>query len=275
VAAEREQGISTPAHATGAVQCVAVDDIASDETFRLRADGDITQLAESLGRLGQLAPVELRRWPGAVGDGPRWQVVAGFRRLAAVHLLALERVLARVHDELADDGAWGLALSDALLHQPLTGDELVALRERFREKGVAPWAEGLVEDALVTSAVAADPRERFHDSPSAGEPPVPLAPQSGESVGERGLHPLPGPLPSRERDPGSGSLARPPEDGVDVIEVTPEDLVQELAIRLSALNQDLAMAVEAWKDLPSDGRKVLVEQARYVSALLPFMEGEE
>jgi hypothetical protein len=62
---------------------------------------------------------------------------------------------------------------------------------------------------------------------------------------------------------------------VDVIEVTPEDLVQELAIRLSALNQDLAMAVEAWKDLPSDGRKVLVEQARYVSALLPFMEGEE
>ncbi len=279
MAAEREQSSSTPVHATGAVQFVAVDDIASDETFRLRTDGDVTRLAESLGCLGQLAPVELRRWPGTASDGARWQVVAGFRRLAAVRLLALERVLARVHDELSDDDAWGLALSDALLHQPLIGDELVALRERLREKGVASWAEGLVEEALVTSAVAADARERFHDSPSAGEPPVPLAPQSGESVGERGLqpglHPLPGPVPSREGDPGSGALARASEDGVDVIEVTPEDLVQELAIRLSALNQDLAMAVEAWKDLPPDGRKLLVEQARYVSALLPFMEGEE
>ena len=275
MAAEREQTSSTPAHATGAVQFVAVDDIASDETFRLRADGDVTRLAESLGCLGQLAPVELRRWPGAASDGPRWQVVAGFRRLAAVRLLALERVLARVHDELADDDAWSLALSEALLHQPLTGDDLVALRERFREKGVASWAEGLVEEALVTSAVAADPRERSHDSPSARELPVSPGPQSGESVGERGLHPLPGPLPSGERDPGSGAPARAPEDGVDVIEVTPEDLVQELAIRLSALNQDLAMAVEAWKDLPQDGRKLLVEQARYVSALLPFMEGEE
>ncbi len=286
MAAEREQTSSTPAHAAGAVQSVAVDEIASDETFRLRAGGDVSHLAASLGRLGQLAPVDLRRWPGAAGDGPRWQVVAGFRRLAAVRLLARERVLARVH-ELTEDDAWGLALSEALLHQPLTGDELVALRERLRANGVGSWAEVLVEEALLTAPVAADLRERFREfltaagpsAPDGGGGPeaetpelsTPLAPPSGEM----GLHPLPGPLPSRERGLGSGALARAPEDGMDVIEVTPEDLVQDLAIRLSALNQDLAMAVEAWKDLPPDGRKLVVEQARYVSALLPFMEAEE
>ena len=328
MAAEREQGSSTPAHATGAVQFVAVDDIAGDATFRLRHDGDVSQLATSFGRLGQLVPVELRRWPGAASDGPRWQVVAGFRRLAAIRLLARERVLARMHDALAEDDAWGLALSEALLHQPLTGDELVALRDRLREKGVASWAEELVEEALVTAPVTADLREKFHAFLAGAERPVPLAAESGE----RGGHdPLPGLFPLGERDLSGSALERPSQDGVaplpvsslpgrgdethrassvhdggdspgpdpdaigllsppsppaggvgiacqadeDVIEVTPEDLVQDLAIRLSGLNQDLATAVEAWKDLPLGGRKVLVEQARYVAALLPFMEAEE
>lgn len=264
MAAEREQSSSTPAHATGAVQFVAVDEIASDETFRLRADGDVTQLVASLGRLGQLAPVELRRWPGAVGDAPRWQVVAGFRRLAAVRLLARECVLARTHDELAEDDAWGLALGEALLHRPFTGDELLALRERLRENGVASWAEELVEEALVTAPVAADMRERFHDFLTRSEPPVPLAPARPDAI-----EPLAVPSPPA----GEEGIASQADE--DVIEVTPEDLVQDLAIRLSALNQDLAMAVEAWKDLPADGRKLVVEQARYVSALLPFMEAEE
>ncbi len=71
MAAESEQRGTPPAHATGAVRFVAVDDIAVDETFRLRPDGDVSQLATSFGRLGQLAPVELRPWPGAGSDGPQ------------------------------------------------------------------------------------------------------------------------------------------------------------------------------------------------------------
>jgi hypothetical protein len=56
------------------------------------------------------------------------------------------------------------------------------------------------------------------------------------------------------------------------IEVTPEELVQDLAARLSALNQDLAVACEAWKDLPPEGRRLVREQARYVAEILPFLE---
>jgi hypothetical protein len=67
-----------------------------------------------------------------------------------------------------------------------------------------------------------------------------------------------------------GAAAEP-----EIVEVTPEELVEDLTARLYAINQDLATAFEAWEDLPQDGRRALVEQARYVVALLPYMEGTE
>ena len=312
MAGESEQRGTPPAHATGAVRFVAVDDIAVDETFRLRPDGDVSQLATSFGRLGQLAPVELRPWPGAGSDGPQWQVISGFRRLAAVRMLARERVLARFHHELGDEDAWGLALSEALLHQPLTGDELEALRARLRASGVASWAEELVDEALVSAPVAAELRERFYDfltagatqQPSSPQPsplqgagtevvepasstPAPAEPSQSRDSGEhvQGSTPTaivdePGTVPdtatvTRDPDAPPGSLAEGKREEQEYVEVTPEELVQDLAIRLSALNQDLATAVEAWKDLPAEGRRVIVDQARYVVALLPFMETQE
>jgi len=312
---EREQHGPPPAHATGAVQFVAVEDIAPDETFRLRQDGDVSQLATALGRLGQLSPVELRRWPGAGSDGPQWQVVSGFRRLAAVRMLARERVLARLHGELGEEDAWGLALSEALLHQPLTGDELVALRERLRASGVAPWAEDLVDEARVRAPVAAELRELFYDYLTAtGDVPRPSRPAGAvqDAVEVSGSPP---PSPSTAQSPPSESESEselataiptsiepatgrdetrpgghPDEHGqgstptveqpvgaqeVEYVEVTPDELVQDLIGRLSTLNQDLATAVEAWADLPVDGRKSIVDQARYVVSLLPFMETPE
>ena len=70
--------------------------------------------------------------------GPRWQVVAGFRRMAAVRMLARERVLARLHAELSDGDAWGVALTQALLHEPLgRGRPRRAARAARRERGRA------------------------------------------------------------------------------------------------------------------------------------------
>jgi ParB-like nuclease domain len=284
VAVEHEQRGGAPAHATGAVEFVALEDVASDETFRVRPDGDVSQLATSMGRLGQLAPVELRPWRGAASDGPRWQVVSGFRRLAAVRLLARERVLARLHRELSDDDAWGLALGEALLHEPLTGDELEALRERLREGGVAPWAEELVDEALVRAPVAAELRERFYDfltgtegegesSLATGDSlPLPPLAGGGSGRGEGSDDARPSPRPSPFQGEGDETLR---VENEDTVEMTPEELVTDLAARLSSLNQDLATAFEAWKDLPPEGRRQLVEQARYIGALLPFMEAEE
>jgi len=256
---EREQRSAVPAHATGAVEFIALEDIATDDTFRLRPEGEVADLATSLGRLGQLAPVELRPWPGAASDGPRWQVVAGFRRMAAVRMLARERVLARLHAELSDVDAWGVALTQALLQEPLGEADLGSLRERLAVSGVAPWAEELVEDALARAPVSPELRERFIGFLTS-TPTNPTATATGEPTAIATATAEPTPDPSQ-------SLA-------DIIEVTPEELVTDLATRLSALNQDLAVAFEAWEDLPTEGRRLLVEQARYVSALLPFLEVE-
>jgi hypothetical protein len=205
-------------------------------------------------------------------------------------MLARERVLARLHGALSDEDAWGLALADALLREPLTSEELGALRERLAASGIAPWAEELVEDALARAPVAAELRERFLAFLAGAPAPLPdPLPASGERVdsesstlslaggeGREGniesstLSPTVG--EGREGGPAPDEPAHPPEP--QIVEVTPEELVADLAARLSALNQDLATALEAWEDLPAEGRRLLVDQARYVAAALPFMEAK-
>ncbi|HET6440648.1 MAG TPA: ParB N-terminal domain-containing protein [Anaeromyxobacter sp.] len=276
---ELEPRTSAPAHATGAVEFVPLEAIAEDATFRLREEGDVSVLAASLGRLGQLVPLEVRPLPGVVGPA-RFQVVAGFRRVAALRLLRRERALARVHSQLSDDDAWGLALSLALLTEPLDRLDLESLRERLA--AIAPWATDAVDEALVHAPVDAALRDRFRafiEAKKCGEPPAP--------ADEVGLEERP--LADDERelsalDGHSGPLAgdaageggSPGEaEGEEPVEMTPEELAVDLAARLYEVNQDLAVAYESWEDLPADGRSAIIEQARWIADLLPRLEAED
>jgi ParB-like chromosome segregation protein Spo0J len=241
---------TAPAHATGTVEFVPFAAIVDDVTFRLREEGDVSALAASIGRLGQLAPVELRALPDAAPEAPRYQVVAGFRRLAALRMLFRERVLARIHEHLEDDDAWALTLGEALLTAPLAPAELEAVRVRLAETGVAPWADELAEDAL------------FRETPPEGE-------AEGEAEAE----------PQSESEPESEAEARlaeeEPEEQEQTVEMTPEELGDELAARLYEVNQDLALAFESWKDLPPQSRRLVLEQARYVVELFPHLLRED
>jgi len=65
----------------------------------------------------------------------------------------------------------------------------------------------------------------------------------------------------------------PQEDAAAVEEeVEADDFARDLATRLAELNRDLATAYGSWADLPEEGRRLLLVQARYVAELLPFLE---
>jgi hypothetical protein len=266
---EHEPRTTAPAHATGAVAFVPLAAVDDDATYRVRPEGDVSHLAASIGRLGQLSPVELRPHPTAPG---RYQVVAGFRRLAALRMLMRERVLARVHERLEDDDAWGVALAQALLTEPLDGEALLALRRRLAESGVAPWADELVDEARVRAPVEPELRERFFafleaGAPAAapGEPPS-AEPESGTpSADEDG---------GLERELEADEAEREARGEVEV-EVTPDELAEDVARRLWELNQDLALAAGAWAELPPEGRHQILAQARWLAALLPHLEGDD
>jgi ParB-like chromosome segregation protein Spo0J len=271
---ELEPRTTAPAHATGAVAFVPVSAIADDATFRLRDEGDVGILAASVGRLGQLAPIELRPAPGADGGtdaAPRYQVVAGFRRLAALRMLMRERVLARVHERLEDEDAWAIALTQALVTEPLDAAALEALRGRLAAVRVAPWAGELVDEALVRAPV--DPAQREAFLAFVRGEPLP-APGDGAAGGPGGDVDA---LLDREveADEVEASAARAPEDDVEVTEVTPEELADDLARKMWEVNQDLALAADSWRDLPEEGRRMILEQARWAASLLPHLEESE
>jgi ParB-like chromosome segregation protein Spo0J len=237
---ELEPRTTAPAHATGAVRFVPLDAVADDTTFKLRDEGDVSVLASSIGRLGQLEPIELRPMPGAAEGGPYLQVVAGFRRLAALRLLARDRMLARVHFRLDDEDAWALALAQALLGEPLLASELDVLRERLAGTRAAQWAAELFPAALARAPVDPKVRERIAEYIQSE---AARAEQAGKEEG--------------------------------TVEVTPDELAHGLAQRMYEVNQDLAVAFESWAELPPEGRRMIVEQARYVSELLTLLkEGE-
>ncbi len=212
---------------------VAIDEIAPDATFRLRPEGDVSELAASIGRLGQLAPVAVRRLPG--GEG-KLQVVAGFRRLAALRLLQRERVLVEIHEGLRDDDAWAMALAGVLLEKPLAPAELAELEPVVRAH--LPWAAGALEAVRARAAgPAAPPASRA--APAAATSPAPANPSGGR--------------------PGSQD---------------PAAFVHALAVEAFALNQELARAYEAWDALPREGRALLLTQLRWLGQLLPLLERE-
>lgn len=284
---ELEPRTQAPAHATGAVEFVPLSAIDGEATFRLREEGDVSALAASLGRLGQLVPLELRPVPGSPPDAPRYQVVSGFRRIAALRLLRRERALARIHATFSDEDAWGLALSQALLTEPLDRAAIEALRTRIEPAGFAPWALELLDEALVRAPVEPELRERFYeflgapDGEAAQEEDVERAATGAaledavddETPGSDGTDAGPDDGGAIEAEAGAEEAQASDAAGEEV-EMTPDELATDVAQRMYEVNADLAVAWEAWADIPPEGRAAIVEQARWIAQLLPSLEQE-
>ena len=123
---------------------LALDRVDEDTSFRVREEGDVAALAMDIARLGQIFPVDLRLKPP-----DRFQVITGFRRVAALRFLQREKVLARLHVDLNDDDAALIALAEAIHSEPVSRDELQAARDRFESRGrLSAAARDMLDKAL-------------------------------------------------------------------------------------------------------------------------------
>lgn len=191
---------------------VSLDRVEADETFRIRAEGDLSRLATDLARLGQLFPVELRLRPP-----DRFQIISGFRRVAALRFLQREKVLARLHTDLSDQDALLMALASAIHCQPASREELASLRQRLEQEGrLTAAARDMLEKALAQD-----------DG---------LAPETVEE------------------------------------EVDADELAGEVTVRMSELNQDLALLAEVFASLERGRREELLKQLRYSAELVAYLE---
>ena len=105
---------------------------------------DIAALATDIARLGQLFPIDVRLRPP-----DRFQVITGFRRVAALRFLQREKVLARLHTDLSDTDSLLMSLASAIHSRSVGPEELTAIREELESSGrLSPSAKDMLEKAL-------------------------------------------------------------------------------------------------------------------------------
>lgn len=133
---------------------IPLERLDEDDRFLLRDPlelEDVSALATDLARLGQLFPIDVRLRPP-----DRFQVITGFRRVAALRFLQRERVLARLHADLSDADAQLMALASAIHSRSVTGEALAAVKERLAAAGeLNPVARDMLEKALAAESALA------------------------------------------------------------------------------------------------------------------------
>lgn len=151
---------------------ILLEALDQDDTFQLRPAGDVGRLAMDLARLGQAFPVDVRRREGT----DRFQLVAGFRRVAALRFLQRTTVLARVHARLSDEDALLLALAGILHGAAPTSEQLAELEGRLEQEGRLPAAARdmllrarATDDGLAPESVGSDGEEEVDADELASE----------------------------------------------------------------------------------------------------------
>ncbi len=126
--AAREAQVFVPSHPVP--ELIPLDRVDEAPLFQVRPLGDMSLLATDLARLGQLFPIDVR------AKGPdRYQVICGYRRVAALKFLQRDQVLARVHPNLSDDDAVLMALASAIHGAPASREELARFKSALEREG--------------------------------------------------------------------------------------------------------------------------------------------
>lgn len=128
---------------------IPLERVDDDAAFRVRPEGelaDVAALATDIARLGQLFPIDVRLVPP-----DRFQVITGFRRVAALRFLQREKVLARLHTDLSDGDATLMSLASAIHSRSIGTEAFAAVREALEADGrLSPAARDMLDKALAT-----------------------------------------------------------------------------------------------------------------------------
>ena len=129
------------------VSYISCDKLDDDYTFLIRARSELDEvagLATELARTGQLFPIDVR-----VSSEGRYQVVCGFRRVAALRVLQREGVLARVHKNMEPKAAMLMALTAAIHMEPVPQAQLAVVQREAEAKSLlTPAARDLLARAF-------------------------------------------------------------------------------------------------------------------------------
>jgi hypothetical protein len=214
---------------------IPLDRVEDDRTFLVRSPAeleDVSSLATDLARLGQLFPIDVR-----VQAPDRFQLISGFRRVAALRFLQRDTVLARLHIDLSDADAQLMALASAIHGRAVEPGALVAVKERLEAAGrLSDNARTMLDKALETESQLG-PEE-------VDGPEQPVAP------------------------------ATTPEDdgGVD-----PTELAWDITKRLGVVSEELGelSKPEFWSDVEPEARAALLQQLSYFADLGRWLEESE
>lgn len=134
--------------------------------FQLCPEGSVDTLATSLVREGQLFAINVR--PSSEG---RFEIICGFRRVAALRLLMRPKVLARVHVGLSDADALSLALAALVESRCADRQMLEALRDRLTsESRLTPMIAEILTHAISPEEIELSPETIDGAPPSAVDP---------------------------------------------------------------------------------------------------------
>lgn len=157
-------GRRAPAHAPMDVW-LELDALDDSTRFQLCPEGEVDALATSIVRDGQLFAIDVR--PSASG---RFEIVCGFRRVAALRLLMRRRVLARVHPDLDDADALSLALAALVEARRVDTRMLEVLRDRLdAEQRLTPMIAEILTRAITPEALELSP-ETIDGAPPSLDP---------------------------------------------------------------------------------------------------------
>lgn len=140
---------------------IPLERVDADELFLFRGEvGDVSALATDVARLGQLFPIDVRLKPP-----DRFQVITGFRRVAALRLLHRDKVLARLHTDLSDSDALLMALAAAIHGRAVDREALEAAQARLSsERRLSPAARDMLAKALEDEGLAPEEVEEEVDA---------------------------------------------------------------------------------------------------------------